>query len=127
MGDPTVEDRDSLRYGGVERTARFEDDGYCLAAFRTDGEDYVLLYVADEQSWFLGRDTQNVDLVPFWHKHLEDEAYCIPCELMLCFDEQWIRVPGESPLELGIGTARAQALIEKAMGKIPALGDLSIA
>ena len=81
----------------------------------------------DEQSWFLGRDTQNVDLVPFWHKHLEDEAYCIPCELMLCFDEQWIRVPGESPLELGIGTARAQALIEKAMGKIPALGDLSIA
>lgn len=99
----------------------FQDDHYILAAFRTDGDDYVLLYDAKQRSSFLGKDEQAVDLAVFWQKHLEDETYCIPCELMLYLDEHWIAVPDESPLEMGIDTNRARALMELLGDEIPAV------
>ncbi len=90
----------------------FQDDHYILAACRVDGDDYVFLYDADQRCSLLGRDEQAVDLAIFWERHLEDETYCVPCELMLCFDEQWIAVPGEMPLEMGIDTKIARRLLK---------------
>jgi len=94
------------------------DGHYTLVEFRAEGKGYVFLYDADQHSLFLGQETQAVDLTDFWQKHLQDEAYCIPCELMLCFDKQWIFVPHDPPVELGIDTNTARALIESLKGRI---------
>jgi hypothetical protein len=110
----------------VQVKIHFQDDHYILAAFRVDGDDYVLLYDADQQSAFLGRDEQAVDLAVFWQKHLEDETYCIPCELMFCLDEQWIAVPDELPFEMGIDTNKAQALIGMLEDEMPAFGNATL-
>jgi len=114
----------SLSNRAVRARTRFEDDHYCLVALGTEKDNYVLLYDADQESWFLGRDEQGVDVSAFWRKHLEDDTYCVPCELMLWFDDQWILVAGEMPLELGIETGIACALIERLACGTPAIRRL---
>jgi len=90
----------------------FQDERYILIAFRSEGEDYVFFHDADQRALFLGQETQPVDLAVFWQKRQEDETYCIACELMLCFDERWIAVPGGPPVELGIDTGIAKRLLK---------------
>lgn len=99
----------------------FQDERYILMAFRSEGEDYVFLYDAAQRSLFLGQQTRAVDLLAFWQKHQENAAYCIVCELMLRFDERWIAVPGEPPLEMGIDTGVAKRLLETLREKMPSL------
>jgi len=113
------------RNDALERVVRvrhhFQDDGYVLVAFRLGKDGYVFLYDAEQRSLFLGQETRPVDLLAFWEKHRENTSYCIACELMLCFDERWIAVPGESPVDLGIDTGTAQRLLESLRGEIPSL------
>ncbi len=114
-----------------ERTAQvkyhFQDGQYVLTSFRLEQDDadcsslYVFLYDAGQRSLFLGQETQSVDLWTFWQRHREDADYCIACELMLRFDERWIAVPGEPPVELGIGTGAAKRLLEAIKSAIPPL------
>jgi hypothetical protein len=75
---------------------------------------------------FLGRETQPVDLAVFWQKRQEDETYCIACELMLCFDERWIAVPGEPPVEFGIDTGTARRSLRALKGEISSLEHVDV-
>jgi len=113
-----------------ERTVQvkyhFQDEHYALTAFRLEQDDYVFLYDAGQRSLFLGQETQPVDLFTFWQKHRENADYCIACELMLCFDERWIAVPGEAPVELGICTGAAKRLLEAIKGAILPLQHVDI-
>jgi hypothetical protein len=104
----------------------FQDECYILMAFRSEGEDYAFLHDADQRALFLGRETQPVDLAVFWRKRQEDETYCIVCELMLCFDERWIAVPGEPPVELGIDTGTARRLLRALRGEISSLEHVDV-
>jgi streptomycin 6-kinase len=104
----------------------FQDERYILMAFRSRGEGYVFLHDADQRALFLGRKTQPIDLTVFWQKRQEDETYCIVCELMLHFDERWIAVPGEPPVELGIDTGTAQRVLEALRGEMPSLEYIDI-
>jgi len=103
----------------MQITAYFRDTRYVLAALAENERRYVALCNMDGPSWFLGRESEPLDLAPFWRKHEQDETYCIPCELMLVFDEQWISVPNELPLEMGIDTETAQMLIGALLDRMP--------
>jgi len=103
-----------------------QDDQYALTTFRLGKDDYVFLYDAAQRSMFLAQQTQAVDLLAFWQKHQESASYCIACELMLLFDERWIAVPGELPVELGIGTGTAIRLLETLKGEMPSLQDVDV-
>lgn len=103
-----------------------QDERYILIAFRSEGEDYVFLHDADQRALFLGRETQPVGLAVFWQKRQDDETYCIVCELMLCFDERWIAVPCEPPVELGIDTGTAKRLLEALRGDMPSLERVDV-
>ena len=92
-------------------------------SFGEGEERYVFLSDADQRSMFLGQETQPVDLGLFWVRYQQDPAYCIACELMLCFDERWIAVRGEEPVELGIDTGKAIRLLEASKGVIPSSRD----
>jgi hypothetical protein len=110
----------------VQVTQHFQDEGHALAAFRLMEDDYVFLYDAGQRSLFLGQETQPIDLLAFWQKHQENAAYCIICELMLRFDERWIAVPGEPPVELGIDTGTANGLLEALRGEMPSLEYMDV-
>ena len=87
------------------------DERYTLVEFQAGGNVYVFLADADQGSLFLGQETQAIDLITFWLKHRQDAAYCLPCELMLCFEKRWVCAPDYPPVELGIETGTARALI----------------
>lgn len=99
----------------------FRDAHYVLAALTWGEGRYVVLYDVDEPSWFLGREREPLALAPFWRKHRQDETYCISCELMLAFDDQWVSVPDELPVEMGIDTETARTLIKALRDEMPAL------
>jgi len=88
------------------------DERYILMEFQAEGDVYVFLSDANQHSLFLGQETRAIDLVAFWQKHLRDETYCLPCELMLCFEKRWVFAPDYPPVELGIDTGTARVLIE---------------
>ena len=110
----------------VQVTHHFQDDRYALVAFGSGEDNYVFLYDAGQRSLFLGQETQPVELLAFWQKHREDATTCIACELMLCFDERWIAVPGEPPVELGIDTGTAKRLLETLREKMPSLEYMDV-
>ena len=87
------------------------DERYTLVEFQAGGNVYVFLADADQGSLLLGQETQAIDLITFWLKHRQDAAYCLPCELMLCFEKRWVCAPDYPPVELGIETSTARALI----------------
>ena len=89
-----------------------QDGRYTLVEFRDGDEGYVLLYDADQHSLFLGQEVKAVDLDAFWRRHQQDEAFCLPCELMLCFEKRWVFAPGYPPVELGLDTGTARELIK---------------
>ncbi len=95
-------------------------------AFRSVEKDYVFFYDVGQRALFLGEETQPVDLMFFWHKHQVDGNYCIACELMLCFDERWIAVPGELPVELGLDTGTAKSLLQTLRQETPCLEHISV-
>jgi hypothetical protein len=97
------------------------DVRYVLVEFQAKRNGYVFLYDADQHSLFLGQETQTIDLVAFWQKHRLDKAYCLPCELMLCFEKRWMFAPDYPPVELGMDTSTAGVLIESLKGRIPFL------
>ncbi len=88
------------------------DERYTLVEFQAEGKSYVFLYDADQRSLFLGQETQAIDLTAFWEEHRRDETYCLPCEIMLCFEKRWVFAPDYPPVELGMDTNTARALIE---------------
>ena len=89
-----------------------QDGRYTLVEFRDGGEGYVLLYDADQHSLFLGQEVKAIDLDAFWRKHQQNEAFCLPCELMLHFEKRWVFAPGYPPVELGLDTGTARELIK---------------
>ena len=129
---PIRRERNQRLERGARVTHHFQDDEYALLGFRVGQDGYVFLYDADQRSLFLGRETQPIDLLAFWEKHTDgghlqkSASYCISCELMLCFDERWIAVPGESPVELGIDTGMAQRLLEALRGEMPSLEYMDV-
>ena len=129
---PIRRERNQSLDRGARVTHHFQDDEYALLGFRVGQDGYVFLYDADQRSLFLGRETQPIDLLAFWEKHTDgghlqkSASYCISCELMLCFDERWIAVPGESPVELGIDTGMAQRLLEALRGEMPSLEYMDV-
>jgi hypothetical protein len=110
----------------AQMTHHFQDDKYTLAAFRLMEDRFVFLYDDDQRSLFLGQQTQAIDLLAFWEKHRENASYCIACELMLCFDERWIAVPGEPSVELGIDTGTAKRLLAALRGEMPSLEYMDV-
>ena len=104
----------------------FGDDQYVLAAVQLGQDDYVFLYDAGQRALFLGQQEQAIALRDFWKKHREDARYCMTCELMLCFEERWIAVPGELPLELGIDTDTAARLLDALKDEITFLRQVEI-
>ncbi len=95
------------------------DRHYTLVEFQAEGKGYVFLYDADQRSLFLGQETQAIDLTAFWEEHRRDETYCLPCEIMLRFEKRWVFAPDYPPVELGMDTGTARALIESLKGRIP--------
>jgi len=102
------------------------DERYTLVEFQAEEKGYVFLYDADQHSLFLGQETQAIDLIAFWQKHQRDETYCLPCELMLCFEKRWALAPGYPAAELGIDTNTTRALIESLKGRIPVLKRVTL-
>jgi hypothetical protein len=101
------------------------DERYTLVEFQAEGTGYVFLYDAGQRSLFLGQETRAVDLMAFWQKHRQDETYCLPCELMLRFEKRWVFAPGYPPVELGMDTGTARALIESLGGRISFLKSIT--
>jgi hypothetical protein len=110
----------------VQVTHHLQDNKYTLAAFRLMEDRFVFLYNDDQRSLFLGQQTQAIDLLAFWEEHRENASYCIACELMLCFDERWIAVPGKPSVELGIDTGTAKSLLEALRGEMPSLEYMDV-
>ncbi len=110
------------------------DDHYILTSFRAcvdaAEDDYVFLYDAGQRALFLGRAVQPVDVAAFWRKHQQDENYCIPCELMFCFDHQWVAAPDYPPVEMGVDTATVHRLLQSLRAtlgdQIPALAEIGV-
>jgi hypothetical protein len=101
------------------------DGRYILVEFQAEGKGYVFLYDADQHSLFLGRETQTIDFIAFWEKHQHDETYCLPCEIMLCFEERWMFAPDYPPVGLKMDTSTARALIESLKVRIPFLKSIT--
>jgi len=110
------------------------DNHYVLASFRACVEavedNYVFLYDAGQRALFLGRAAQPVDVAAFWRKHQQDENYCIPCELMFCFDHQWVAAPDYPPVEMGVETTTVHMLLQSLRtmlgNRIPTLAEIGV-
>jgi hypothetical protein len=110
------------------------DDHYVLASFRAcvkaAEDDYVFLYDAGQQALFLGQATQPVDVAAFWRKHQQDDSYCISCELMFCFDYQWVAAPEYPPVEMGVDNTTAHRLLQSLRAtlgdRIPTLAEIGV-
>jgi hypothetical protein len=109
----------------MEVKACFQDGRYILVGFQAEGNGYVFLYDADQHSLCLGQEEQTMDLVAFWQKHRQDRAYCLPCELLLCFEKRWMFAPDYPPVELGMDTSTARALIKSLKGRISFLKGIA--
>jgi len=109
----------------MEVKACLQDGRYTLVEFQAEGKGYVFLHDADQRSLFLGQEIQTIDLTAFWQKHRWDETYCLPCELLLCFEKRWMFAPDYPPVELGMDTSTARALIKSLKGRISFLKSIT--
>ncbi len=85
-----------------EEIERFEDQKYLLARIRFLGKTYVFLKDKWQNTEFLGLDSKGVNLSNYWDKYRENTSYCLPCELMLEFEEKVIKSLEHGILEMGV-------------------------
>jgi hypothetical protein len=86
---------------------KFKDDRYFLVKVLWEGEVFLYLEDREQRTESLGRLTEDADLTPYWERHLREEGFCLPCEVLLLPAEKVVRGEG-AVAELGLTLERLE-------------------
>lgn len=85
---------------------KFQDDRYLVVKALYGGEIFIYIDDRAQKTQALGRLKEDVDLKPFWEKHVKGEkGFCLPCHLLLLPTHK-VLVGESSTAELGLTLER---------------------
>ncbi len=97
----------------MEIKKRLEDERYLLIELVFNNQTYVYLYDKDQKTSFLGLKESELDLDTFWQRHKQNNNYCLPCELMLCFKKRLALAKDYAPVGMGLDLQKMQPLLQQ--------------
>ena len=80
---------------------RWEDQRYVIVEAESNGTTFIYLKDKHQKTESLGIPEGKVNVKELWEKHLSEEEFCLPCELLLRFKHKVVTAEN-SVAELGL-------------------------